>query len=308
MSKIKKYKLFISESKLYDYVKYIMVEIRDQIKNFNQKQYYLDFNENYGITFYINIDLNIIKNIPVYNSNISVKEILDKEFNNFSIDIYIEDENIKPNKFFSLIAHEISHVYQLISADDTYFDSFNKMKNIENFKKSVLQYKKDFLDYIYMNFQHELDARVNQTYEANLYNNKFSTFEEVWNNCMNTDDVYKDIVWLGYFNYNKELVKYNQYNILELTNQFNLLYGIENITIEKIKNYYDNWSIIFKQNSIEYITHLKDAIYQAFNNIKRYENNIDYCYYSPALLEEINKYDPDIEILKLVEKFKKLDL
>jgi len=174
------------------------------------------------------------------------------------------------------------------------------------------QYKLNFLNYIYMNFEHELDARVNQIYE--YYNfKKLSIDSAILDFEENT--VYKDLLWLGNFNYNNQLIKYDKSILLEITNQFNLLYEIEQININKLQKYYENWGIIFKNNSNEYIIHCKNAIKNAIlkeplveNSFTKYIKMSDMCYFEPSLLEQLIQLDPDKEIRKLVEKFKKLTL
>jgi len=304
---MKKYNKFIKETKIYQYVDNIITDIRNELNgNIDKLQYYFDLNEKYGIAFYINISKDVLKDIPIYNSNISALEIFNNEFNNFNIDFIIKDDKIDNDKFFSLLTHELTHIWQLLN--DEYDESFNKMINIEDFKNKVSQYKLNFLNYIYMNFEHELNARLNQTYEYYKFK-KISSADECINDFKNSS-VYKDWTVLGDFNYRKHLIKYNNQNLLEFTNQFNLLYGIDEITVDKLEKYYDNWKIVFENNSLEYIKLCEDAIRKVFNNEKLTENEyyymMDLCYFEPSLLENLLKIDIDIEILKLVEKFKKL--
>lgn len=303
---MKKFNNYLFENKLYEYVLEIMPLIREQITDIKTQKYYLDFDETFGIKFYIKVNISKLKTLPIYNSNISVKEIIDTKFNGFEIPVIIEDNSVDENKFFALIAHELSHVYQVLSGNDIFIESFEKMGNIEEFRKSIENYKYNFLNYIYLNFEHELDAKVNQIYEGLLYNKNFKSFEDMWNWFINDED--NSIIYLGKFSYDKYLKQYNQNILLELTNQFNILYGIEKITITEIKKYYDDWKIVFQKNVDKYLPEFKDAVYQAFNKIKRYEESKYYdCTMNFSLLEKKLEYDPTEEILKMVEKFKKIN-
>jgi len=301
--KIKKYINFLLFEKVDEYISHIMLDIHKTIKNFSELNYYLDLREKYGISFYINIEKNEKKTLPIYHANVSIKEMLKKEFVDFVIEFYIEDDKIDNNKIFEILSHEISHVYQLINGDDKYFESFNKMKNIEEFKNTVVEYKGDFLNYIYYNFLHELDARVNQVYEGYLYS-KLETLEEMINQ-FNKGKLFNILMFIGNFNHNNLLNIYNHDELVELTNQFNILYGMEKIKKEELTKYYYSWENVFKENSIKYIKLSEEAIEQAYNKQKRYVEKKLYSYDETILNEKI-EYNCDQEILKLVEEFKKI--
>ena len=76
----------------------------------------------------------------------------------------------------------------------------------------------------------------------------------------------------------------------------------------KLNKYYQNWQNIFKNNQLKYIELLKDAIKQAFEKQDRYTKTESHCYDSTICEQIDNKYNIDDEILKLVDKFKKLPL
>lgn len=309
--KINKFK----ENVLYEYTKELMIDIRKKLQIIDKLNYYFDYEDKYGIKFYVNINKGELKDVPVYNSNISIREIYQKQYNGFEIDFIINDNNINRDKFLSLLAHEISHVWQCLSGEDKYIESFKKMYAIEDFKKLVIGYKLNFLNYIYMNFEHELDARINQIYDYYQFKN-FDTYENMLDDFKN-DGVYKDMIWLRNFDFKNHLSKYNKYYLLELTNQFNILYGINEIKVEQLQRYYDNWKIIFKNNSDKYIDIFKDTLKIVYlkesrksinSEIDNYYETMNMCYFEPSLLEKLIKYDPDEEIRKMVEKFKKLSL
>lgn len=298
--KIKKYFDFT----LNEGVDLYVVEILKKLRNIYQPQvgkFYIDLIKDFHISFTIDLEIKTLDKIPSYNSNISVKEIIEKQFNNFTIEIVVNDNSIDKNKIYSLLSHEISHVYQLLNdPDNKYFESFNKMIQIEDFKNTVLEYKKDFLDYIYFNFIHELDARVNQTYETYRYSKNsieimFKDFEQSY--------LYKILIFIANFNSEKLINGWEDRNLLEMTNQFNILYGINIINKNELKEYYDKWQKVFKNNSNEYLIKSKDVIKQVYDEIKRYEIT-SYCYDETIILE--NKNNIDTEILNLVEMFKKI--
>lgn len=304
---IKKFSIYKLNEKVDDYIINIMKTIRSI--DIKPEKTFIDLKKDFGISFIINIKKDKLEKFPLYNSNISIKEILKNNFENFNIEFFIKDDNINENKFYSILSHELSHVYQLLNdPDDKYFDSFNKMINIENFKLKSLEYKEDFLDYIYYNFLHELDARVNQAYESYLYLKK-DTFENTWNFFINNSTLYKMLLFIQKFDSEDFIKRWDINELFILTNQFNTLYGIDNIDISKMKDYYKNWQKIFMNNSIEYIEKTKEAIYQAFHDEKRYNENqtSSFCY-DESIIFKNKKYDIDEEILNLVNIFKKLPL
>lgn len=191
----------------------------------------------------------------------------------------------------------------MLDIDDNYFESFNKMKNIEDFKETVVEYKKDFLNYIYYNFLHELDARVNQIYEGYLYSN-LKTLDEMLEQ-FKKDKLYNILIYLENFNHEILINKYDSDVLLNLTNQFNILYDINIIKKEDFNKYYKCWEVVFKNNSIKYIKLSEDAIKQAFKKQKRYIEKKSYSYDDTILNEKIY-YNCDEEILKLVKQFKKI--
>lgn len=306
---IKKYKTYIINEKVDDYVINIMDAIRSIIVDIKIGESFIDLIKDFGISFKIKIELNNIDKFPLYNSNISIKEILKNNFKNFIIEFSITDVEINKNKFFSILSHELSHVYQLLNdPDDKYFDSFNKMINIENFKNKSLEYKYDFLDYIYYNFIHELDARVNQSYEAYIFIKK-DNFDDLWKHFVENSELYKMLQFINNFDHKHLIRRWDINELFVLTNQFNILYGIDEININKIENYYQNWQMIFIENSKKYIDETKKAIYQSFHRKERYnKNETKINCYDENILHSKRNFNIDEEILLLVDKFKKLPL
>ena len=288
-----------------DQVKTLMLDVHKKLSNIDKDNYTINFTEKYGFISNIQIIKNDLKTIPVYHAQISIMDIIKNDFKKIDIVIYVEDNLVNSNKLYSILAHEYSHYYQLLSGNDIYFDSFNKMIKIEEFKSQVIEYKKSFLNYIYYNLQHELDARVNQAYEGYLYS-KLKTLDEMYKDFMNSELSYV-LKFLFDFDTYAILNNFMRSKLLDLTNQFNILYDIDQINISKLEQYYKNWEIIFKKNSEEYVEKSKIAIKQAFDKEKRYEKYISYCYDERPLYEN-NKYNIEEEIKNLVNKFKQLPL
>ena len=61
----------------------------------------------------------------------------------------------------------------------------------------------------------------------------FKSVEELWNHFKSKSGIYKDIIYLGDFNSDK-IIK--DFELLNLTNQFNILYGIKEIEFSEIDN------------------------------------------------------------------------
>jgi len=300
-----KIKKFNENNSYTEILRELMIDLHEEIGYIDKSDYDIDFDKKYGIKIKIHIEKSELKTISVYHAQTSIQNIIMTEFKKIFIDMYIEDDKFDQNKIYSILAHELSHYYQALSGEDIYFKSFNQMISIEDFKKGVTKYKNDFLDYIYYNFQHELDARVDQSYEAHLYS-KIKNFEDMLNNFYNRE-LYKMLIFLGNYNSKNMVSRYKSDELLDLTNQFNILYGIEEIKIQQLNDYYKNWEKIFKTNSEEYIEKSKDALRQAFNKERRYEEYVSYCY-DERPLNENHDYNMDEEILKLVDMFKQLPL
>src|ERR1035437_6871209 len=155
-----KIKKFNENNSYTEILRELMIDLHEHIGYINKSDYDIDFDKKYGIKIKIHIEKNDLKTISVYHAQTSIEEIIRNDFKKIFIDMYIEDDKFDQNKIYSILAHELSHYYQALSGEDIYFKSFNQMISIEDFKKEVSKYKNDFLDYIYYNFQHELDARV----------------------------------------------------------------------------------------------------------------------------------------------------
>jgi hypothetical protein len=76
---MKRFKDFINEGVLYDYTKEFMLDIREKLPTIDKLNYYFDYNDKYGIKFYVDILKEELKDIPMYNSNISIREINQKK-------------------------------------------------------------------------------------------------------------------------------------------------------------------------------------------------------------------------------------
>ena len=300
-----KIKKFNENNSYTEILRELMIDLHEEIGYIDKLDYDIDFDKKYDIKIKIHIEKNELQTISVYHAQTSIQDIIMNEFKKIHIEMHIEDDKFDQNKIYAIIAHEISHLYQASSDEDKYFKSFNQMISIEDFKNNVTNYKKDFLNCIYLNFQHELDARVDQTYEGYLYTN-FDTLNDMIVDFYD-DELYKILLFLGSYDSKKISSKYSKKVLLNLTNQFNVLYGIKQITVSQLKNYYYNWEVLFKKNSKEYIEKSKDALKQAFNKERRYEEYVSYCY-DTRFLYENNNYDMDEEILKLVDMFKLLPL
>lgn len=300
-----KIKKFNENNSYTEILRELMIDLHEEIGYIDKSDYYIDFDKKYGFSISLHIEKDELQTISVYHAQTSIHDIIMNEFKKIDITMYIEDDKFNQNKIYSILAHELSHYYQALSGDDIYFKSFNQMIKIEEFINSSIDYKNDFLNYIYYNFQHELDARVNQVYEGYLYS-KLKTLEDMYSRFM-TGKLYKMLIFLNNYNSKIMILKYDENELLELTNQFNILYDINQININQLDIYYKNWEILFKKNSAEYITKSKDAIKQAYNKEMRYEKQVIYCYDERPLYEN-NNYDMDEDILKLVNIFKQLPL
>jgi len=73
---IRKYKSYIINENVNSYVSGIMIKLRTIYKTIKIGKTFIDLTETFGISFIIDIKKNNLKKIPLYFSNMSIKEIL----------------------------------------------------------------------------------------------------------------------------------------------------------------------------------------------------------------------------------------
>lgn len=177
--------------------------------------------------------------------------------------------------------------------------------NIDEFKKTTNVFDR-FLAYIYYNFEHELEARVSQTYEYYRIFKKGSDFKDAWQDFL-SKELYGMLKYLNGFDHIKFIKSWNKYVLLDFTNQFNIIYGLDQIKLSQLNDYYKKWEKLFKNNYKIYLEKSKDAVTDSINNIQKYESNAMMCYDETPLYENhsININD---KMKKIIEKYIKIEL
>ena len=254
--------------------------------------------EKYGLVKDVKIFLDVSyekSNYSNYYSNINIFELLNPiEYKTINIPIHIRDVSIDNDKLISIISHEIRHIYDFYLAnDDSDIESFlkslylNKLKNDNVFHREF----NNFLNLVYLSFEHELIARNTMIYENFINCNcskeeLFSLFEKTY--------IYESLIRLKEFKH-EDVLKISKNELIQYTNLF-LEFFKEN-KIDDIEKYYQNWEIYFKSKSDEYLKEAYNVLNDIYNK-KIYEHFHPNEY--PSYKENINMKNI---ILKIHENF-----
>ena len=115
------------------------------------------------IRFYLIIKYN--KGGRKYSASVNEENILSNKFDGFDLNVFISDKEIDYNQVYSMINHEMKHVY------DLYYDSNkNSLNSIDGYhylkiKYSNNKYLLDFIELSNLALKHELDARLRMIYD-----------------------------------------------------------------------------------------------------------------------------------------------
>ena len=162
---MKNYRNFLVEKIEYE-LKQVMLIIEEKIKK--EGRYSFNFNIN---NFPNHLNINIIKEnmykSPEYHGEFDVIDAIKQQVENVNVTITIKDNEIDLDKLYSIIHHEMKHVYDLFNSnpDDFLNSDFYKKYKFYQFKTEISLFKDEFSYLFYLSLKHECNSRINQLYE-----------------------------------------------------------------------------------------------------------------------------------------------
>lgn len=225
MSNVKKWQTFLNESEEVEFPlkKYLSI-IRDRTFNklsLGNQFIEIDFKNNeYSDSALVRINIEWIgDNHKPYHGETDVLSALQNEFKKFDVSVEIIDKAIDWNKLYSIIQHELKHIYDILydEGDENTFlkvDPINKLKskykNINDFYY--------FIQLVYESLKHELEARNVMIYDRfrwlNIYDK--SLIESEFKNTY----IYKSLVRLSNFDSDKFINQFDIHYLINITNDF----------------------------------------------------------------------------------------
>ena len=288
MDNLKEYQEFSKEEeKIYEFaLKKHMNVIKHKIENnvvegLNSFEFDFDFSNNkdmkefdpFGVIFDIIIDFEN-NNKKKYYAYIQEDIIKKNNFRNFDIKIEIIDFKIDYYQLFSIITHELKHVYDLYHNNN--LDSFDKVLHtnglINFYKKNYWIH--DFMQLNYLALDHEVDARIRMLYDKLYYLRTFD--KSMIQDEFKKNYLYKSAMMLINFDPNNILTKVEFNELLKFTNIF-----IENIlkkkyvikTLDELKNFYKEIKINFENIGNKFLLNTNDIIDKFIRDNKPYSEN-----------------------------------
>ena len=271
--RIKKWKSFLNESsKIEFHLKKYMSLIRQDIINnikIGENKFQINFEGESKINIYINFTDIISK--QKYHGETDIIKALKNNLDFFDVRIMINDSNIDYNQLCSVIQHELKHIYDMLFANSN--TSFLKIKNLNKLKEKFKNVDKFyyFIHLVYECLTHELDARNAMIYDRFrwLKNYDKSEIEKEFKNTY----MYKSLINLNNFDYNKFIEQFNINDLINITNEFINEYGeYEGIVknIDDVKKFYEYWENIFKKESKKYIKKAEEVICELIEDNRPY--------------------------------------
>lgn len=191
----------------------------------------------------IEIDL-IIKKSRDYYSNIDWIKFLNGDYE-IVIDV-VEDYDI--NYVVSMIIHEIRHMIDF--SDENLNSGLSSFDIDRNLRKYNIDIFREFFTLVYISLEHELVARNNQIYPYIKFKNL--TKEESLE-ILKSSFIWKSIQMLRNFDYKNFVFKFNESDLMNITNGFirDCLYdnGSSVESREDLLNFYRIWDEYFREVS-----------------------------------------------------------
>ena len=276
---MKNYKEFINENK--DILEFPLKKfgsiIKDKIENkikLNDNSFFFNFTNELTlpISFYIKINYSNIG--YQYSAYVNKDDLYSNNFKNFSLNVNIKDKNIDYNQLYSLITHELKHVYDMYYDENT--ESLNNVSSYNYLRKKYSNNKflLDFVELSNLALKHEVDARNRMIYDKLRW---LKTYDDIQiNNEFKKTYVYKSIIMLYNFNHLLIINNVNLTELLDFTNDFlnkfvNTNYIVK--TKEDLINFYKSQENMFKSVSKQLLIDCQNILKELIKDKKPYMEN-----------------------------------
>jgi hypothetical protein len=268
MDNLKKYQEFSkSEEKIYEFaLKKHMNTIKEKITNniiegLNIFNFDFDFTNNkdmkefdpFGVIFDIIIEFNKHNTIKNYYGSINEENVKKNNFRGFDINIKISDIDIDYYQLFSIIVHELKHVYDLYHHH--HLESFDRVlhtNGLINYYKNN-KWIHDFMQLNYLALKHETEARIRMLYDKLYY---LRTFDK----SMIEIEYKKTYVYKS----SKILIDFNHQNIIDNVD-FNILFVFTNLFLKNILK--KDYRITSKYELINFFKNAEEEFKKIGNSI-----------------------------------------
>ena len=245
---MKNYKDFLKDNTdlLVFPLKKIGTIIKDKIDNnlkIGENSYHFNFLNEKTLPISFNLIINYNnENILNYGAFINMDDVITTNFKDFDLKVNIIDININYNKIYSLIIHELKHVYDIYY--DNNVDSMRNVTNLNYFKRKYKnnKYLIDFIEHYYLAFEHEIDARTLMVYDKLRWLKTFDTDELVKE--FEKTYVYKSIKMLQNYNSDYLINNVNHYSLIDFTNEFKKLFLGDYTKNDDVNEFYKKQQII----------------------------------------------------------------
>lgn len=221
----------------------------------------------------------------IYYSNINIGDLVDNK-ENIKLPIIIRDVRLNNDKLYSVISHELRHIYDFfVINDESDFTSFVNSLNYSILKKEIKSNFKYFLEIVYLSLEHELIARNTMIYEnfINCKCSKTKLIEEYKKTY-----TFKSLKIMKNFQYEIYLDKKYLKDINSFINKFG---GEKCKNLKDIELFFKGWKNYFKDKSEEYLDEAYNVLDKIYNVIKESNINNDKIRNVKDILLEIqNKY------------------
>lgn len=268
MDNLKKYHDFSKEEeKIYEFsLKKHMNVIKQKIENnvvegLNSFEFDFDFSNNkdmkefdpFGVIFDIIIEYKKHNTIKNYYGSINEENVKKNNFRGFDINIKISDTDIDYYQLFSVIVHELKHIYDLYHHHHLKsFDRVLHTNGLINYYNSN-KWIHNFMQLNYLALKHETEARIRMLYDKLYY---LRTFDK----SMIEVEYKKTYV----YNSAKMLIDFNHQNIIDSVD-FNILVIFTNLFIKNVLK--KDFKIISKYELIDFYKNAEEEFKKIGNSI-----------------------------------------
>lgn len=288
---MKSYDEFLKENKdiLEFPIKKYMSIIKDKIESKVQEginTFSFDFSEERTLPIKFNLVIECNKGKHLYFAYVNKDEITHKYFTNFKLNVKVQDENIDYSHLYSIINHELKHVYDIFYDENTI--SINKATEYNKLKKKHRnKYILDFIELSNLALTHEIEARNRMIYDKLRWLKTFDKSQLI--DEFKKTYVYKSLLMLRNFNSNSLINNVNLFTLIDFTNEFIKSFIKSERKVKDKKDlikFYKEQEVIFKKISEEYMEKCDSIIDELIIDIKPYMENRLLGIYD-------NFYDPD---------------
>lgn len=305
-----KWRKFLESHKIYEFLKEIPTDLKN-VYNKVQKdigEHQESFSKTLNLADYdfcnmiVNVTVTFKRSNKIkYYSNVNIYDVIFEPEKTIQIPVIIEDVEIDNNKMWSLIAHELRHIYDVITIndeDEADMRDFIKSQHIEKLREN--ENFLNFTNLVYLSLEHELIARNTMLYEQFKFcdcskNELYELFKKTF--------IYEALQNLKNFNHLNIIKNTSLQEQLKYTNSFISYIGGEPVkNSDDVKTFYLKWENFFIEKSNEYLS----EAYEILDEIANKKINESFYYEKYASYNEIGFFTVKKLLKNIYEDYIKL--